>query len=82
MLQKPVKAFPACPVKVDAGKILDSVDLTEVVRKELERLDKNKAAGPDGIPSIVLKHCADELALPLSRLFNKTLIEEGGLPQD
>ena len=29
--------------------------------------------GPDGIPSVILKECANNIALPLSILFNKSL---------
>ena len=39
----------------------------------LLHLDTIKAVGPDGIPPIVLKSCAPELAPVLSKLFNKSL---------
>ncbi|XP_013143050.1 PREDICTED: uncharacterized protein LOC106106938 [Papilio polytes] len=41
------------------------------VRKALRSLDVNKSSGPDGIPPIVLKTCAPELAPVLTRLFRK-----------
>ena len=76
------EAIPLCPAKVDADNTIEDIVVTEImVRKELERLNMNKSAGPDGIPGIILKKCADELALPLARLFNKSL-EEGCLPQE
>ena len=40
------------------------------VRRELRNLNPSKATGPDGIPAIVLKECADDLARPLSMLFS------------
>ena len=43
------------------------------VRRALQKLDISKAAGPDGIPAIVLKQCSRSLAAPLSRLFNFSL---------
>ena len=42
------------------------------VLRQLKRLDASKASGPDGICR-VLKECATELALPLSRLFSLCL---------
>ena len=40
-----------------------------VVSKVLSEICVNKSAGPDGIPSIVLKKCHNTLAKPLSKLF-------------
>ena len=42
----------------------------DTVRRELKRLNPAKATGPDGIPARVLKYCADELCLPLAKLFS------------
>ncbi|CAG4916568.1 unnamed protein product [Colias eurytheme] len=39
------------------------------VRKALFSLDTHKSSGPDGIPAIVLKRCAPELAPVLTELF-------------
>ena len=44
-------------------------------------MNASKAPGPDGIPSVVLRMCAAQLASPLLSLFRKT-IEEGEIPQD
>ena len=43
---------------------------TRKVRNILYHLDSTKAAGPDGIPPIVLKKCAPELAPVLSKLYS------------
>ena len=40
-----------------------------------------KASGPDGISSRVLKELADQMAMPLSLLFNQS-IEDGKIPAD
>ena len=62
------------------------IDITiQEVLIELKKLDSNKAAGPDGLPSMVLKACADVLALPLLILFKShwTLVsfrESGNRP--
>ena len=42
---------------------------TRKVRKVLLRLNTSKSSGPDGIPAIVLKSCAPELAPVLKKLF-------------
>lgn len=39
------------------------------VKKQLLKLDVNKATGPDKIPAIVLRKAAPELATPLARLY-------------
>ena len=51
------------------------------VRKLLQRLKPEKASGRDRIPNRVLKELADELAPPLSALFNQSL-ESGCIPDD
>ena len=47
------------------------IDIQDV-KSELKRLQMNKAAGPDGIPSVILKRCADVLARPLTIFFQKS----------
>ena len=43
---------------------------TSKVRKDLLQLNTSKSSGPDGIPAIVLKSCAPELAPVLNKLFS------------
>lgn len=53
---------------------LGSISFTrDQVLRVLKRLDLNKGAGDDGIPSIFVVRCADVLAYPLSLIFNKSL---------
>ena len=74
--------IPECPVLVNEGDVLESVEFTpEVIKNELESLKENKSPGPDGISSTVLKKCAAELSRPLLMLFKKTM-NEGQIPQD
>ena len=64
------------------GKTLLDISITpENVQDKLKKLNPNKAQGPDGIPSRVLKELNKQLALPLSILFNKSL-REGKIPKD
>ena len=51
------------------------------VCKLLQDININKAMGPDLIPNIVLKSCANELSSGLATIFNKSL-ETGYLPND
>ena len=56
------------------GSCLDHVDINvQDVYVILRSLDTTKAVGPDGIPTMVLKACAEELSLSLTMLFNKSL---------
>ncbi len=45
------------------------------VRRVLRTVNTRKAAGPDGIPGMVLKGCADQLSGVLTNLFNLSLIQ-------
>ena len=49
------------------------------VKKQLQKLDVNKASGPDGIPALVLRNAAAELASPLARLF-QLCFNKGHMP--
>lgn len=49
------------------------------VLRQLSTLDISKGPGPDGIPPIVLKKCAENLHRPLTTIFNKSL-ESGTFP--
>ena len=51
------------------------------VRQLLKDLDPPKAAGPDEIPPAAIKMVADEIAFPLSILFNESLAT-GVLPDE
>ena len=71
------EVIPTFTTKLRPDQILREIEINrETVKKELERLNEHKAPGPDGIPNIVLRRCAEELAVPLGRLFNRTM-EEG-----
>ena len=61
---------------------LSDIILTqEAVKLKLNKLDPNKAMGPDKIPAIILKELSQELSLPLVYIFNKSL-SEGRVPSD
>ncbi|XP_072044883.1 uncharacterized protein [Amphiura filiformis] len=62
------KQFPHLPPRTTT-KCSSVTFWPKKVRKQLTKLDINKASGPDGIPALVLRTAAAELATPLARLF-------------
>lgn len=63
------------------GATLKEVIVTpDAVKEKLQKLDVNKACGPDGIPPRVLRELAEEIATPLCALFNKSL-QTGEIPE-
>ena len=64
------------------GELLKNVEISkESVKLKLNKLNPNKAQGPDAIPARMLKELSDELAEPLSILFNKS-VETMTIPDD
>ena len=56
---------------------LNDIEITkEEIIKAIDDLEDNLAAGPDGVPSILLKKVKKALALPLSLMLRKS-IDEG-----
>ena len=51
------------------------------VKSVLKSLPVGKASGPDGISNRVLKELADQIAMPLSLLFNQSIVN-GKIPAD
>ena len=51
------------------------------VKKRLSGLKAGKAPGPDGITPYLLSELSDTLALPITRIFKKSL-QEGKIPED
>ena len=49
------------------------------VKKQFQKLDVNKASGPDGILALVLRNAAAELASPIARLF-QLCFNKGHMP--
>ena len=53
----------------------------EGVMKLLKKINPNKASGPDTIPAHILKDLAEELALILTEIFRRILVD-GEVPVD
>ena len=53
---------------------------TKDVKEAINELSQNAAAGPDGIPAILLKKCRDQIAEPLEIIFKKSL-KTGEIPK-
>ena len=74
--------IPDIPDHVSDDKALTDIDITHSeVHDQLQSLVEGKAAGPDGIPTTVLKKCAEQLTKPLTALFKRSL-QEGKLPKE
>merc|ERR1711867_330087 len=59
---------------------LNDTEITEEeILKAINDLEENSAAGPDGVPAILLKKMKEALALPLTLLLRKS-IDEGKIP--
>ena len=68
--------------EADVGELLEDIEITEEdVLKKLERLNPEKAQGPDGVNPKVLKECSKHFVKPLHLLFQKSLFEKT-LPKD
>ena len=65
---------PAFPNRTEV-QITDVVFTVEEVEKKLRELNPNKAAGPDGIKSRLMKECATEIAPTLHQIYRKSLDE-------
>ena len=61
-------------------RLSDVTFMQETVEDLLAKRDPNKAAGPDGVESRILKECAEELAPILKDLFRKS-IDVGEVPE-
>ena len=60
--------------------LLDSIKVSsQDVKDALASMNKHSAAGPDGIPSMLLNQCCKNIAEPLSVCFNKS-IDQGSIP--
>ena len=63
---------PQQPYQIEDN--LEHVHITaDTVNAKLRKLKIHTSPGPDGIPTSILKHCADILAEPLADLFNHSL---------
>jgi hypothetical protein len=70
------------PIKGQMFPKIDELIINENgVCKLMKNLNASKASGPDGLPSHVLKNCAEVLAAPLTIIFRHSMAT-GSLPQD
>ena len=70
------------PESICQGPLLSSINVNvEEVKKKLDNLKIHSAGGPDKLGPRVLKELDNEVALPLSLIFNKSLLR-GEVPPD
>ena len=71
--------LPEFPFQTEE-KLTDVIFMEQTVEEILSSRDPNKAAGPDGVESRLLKECAEELAPVMSQLFRKSM-DHGEVPE-
>ena len=81
-VREDIEYVPEFPDKVTNENSISEIVLRQSeVLAELHQLNLDKAAGPDGVPTIVLKKCAIQLAHPFTVLFQK-ILDYGKIPND
>ncbi|CAG5046753.1 unnamed protein product [Parnassius apollo] len=62
------------PAGIEISDTINLIQFTqEEVEKKLKNLDIYKSVGPDDIHPLLLKNCADILAVPIATIFNHSL---------
>jgi len=72
--------IPYGTINDSSSSLCDIIITEDCVQQKLEKIDPQKAMGPDGIPARFLVNTAKTIKSPLTKIFNKS-IEEGLLPQ-
>ena len=73
-------SIPSCGTVTDIELSEVPID-PEIVLKYLQKINISKSAGPDGIHSKILFEVRNEIKIPLSIIFSKSLTE-GALPRE
>ncbi|MFZ2539900.1 MAG: reverse transcriptase domain-containing protein [Oscillospiraceae bacterium] len=64
-------------VEIQVDIPLEDFDISpNEILKIMDKLDVNKASGPDGIGNRILKICKENLSVPLAKIFNRALKTE------
>ena len=78
----PDDGSPPPPMEDKYKKPIQDITISvDGIRKLLSNINPNKAHGPDAIPNIILKTCADNIAPALTTIFQASL-DTGTLPTD
>ena len=65
---------PTIDFPTNAMEKLSEITITpDDITAAIDELRPNAASGPDGYPAILLKQCKEQLAIPLSLLWNKSM---------
>ena len=72
--QPPSEAYLNSLPRFDLALPLLNFSLQDVMSK-LQSIDGSKGAGPDNMPPLLLKNCAESLAVPAMTIFNRSLSE-------
>lgn len=72
---------PPLDSRVPPGVEISSIEFTPLsVYNSLKQLKSSTSSGPDGLPNILLKNCAEAFSVPLSHIFDISF-KDGVLPQ-
>ena len=63
----------------DESELSDIVFTTDDIKAACKELRNSAAAGPDGVPALLLKTCSDELSTPLFHIWRASL-DTGEIP--
>ena len=75
----PLSASPSFPARTQE-RLSDVSFTTDSVEDVLGSLNANKASGPDGVETRLMKECAEEMAPKLQTIFRKSM-DDGEVPQ-
>ena len=74
--------IPEPEMKHDGTKLTDVKVLKEDVEEKLAKLNPAKSPGPDDLHPRVWEEVAEEIAVPLTMIFNKSLQDQGVVPEE
>ena len=66
----------------EANEITETIVTENDIMKAINELSPSSAAGPDGFPALLLKHCKEELSIPLCHLWKISSLEKGIVPTE
>ncbi len=75
-IRDPTEFFRVSPEDTGSSDKLLDLDFSKTeIEMALSDLNPSSAAGPDGMPAILLKNCKKELAVPIHIIWRKSLTE-------
>ena len=73
LIENPHEFFHSEDSDSEDSTICDFECSTDDIKETIKNLSSTSAAGPDGVPAILLKKCSKSLSIPLANVLNATL---------